>query len=146
MEVDPWAVVVRRGRWYLLCWSHTKNARRVLRVDKVAGVEVLDAPAVPPADLDPAEMLEDHLSAGWRHEVEVVVDAPAEAVAEWIPRSLGRREAIDATTTRLVGSTDEPDWYVRQLTAIRAPFRIVGSRELREAAEALGRRLLQAGA
>ncbi len=145
MEVDPWAVVVRRGRWYLLCWSHTKNARRVLRVDKVAGVEVLDVPAVPPADLDPAEMLEDHLSAGWRHEVEVVVDAPAEAVAEWIPRSLGRREALDATTTRLVGSTDEPDWYVRQLTAIRAPFRIVGSRELREAAEALGRRLLQAG-
>ncbi len=75
MEVDPWAVVVRRGRWYLLCWSHAKNARRVLRVDKVAGVEVLDVPAVPPADLDPAEMLEDHLSAGWRHEVEVVVDA-----------------------------------------------------------------------
>ncbi|MEV4458956.1 WYL domain-containing protein [Microbispora sp. NPDC049633] len=145
MEVDPWTVVVRRGRWYLLCWSHTKNARRVLRVDKVADVEVLDVPAVPPADLDPAEMLEDHLSAGWRHEVEVVVDAPAEAVAEWIPRSLGRREPIDATTTRLVGSTDEPDWYVRQLTAIRAPFRIVGSRELREAAEALGRRLLHAG-
>ncbi|WP_182905101.1 YafY family protein [Microbispora sp. H13382] len=145
MEVDPWAVVVRRGRWYLLCWSHTRNARRVLRVDKVADVEVLDVPAVPPADLDPAEMLEDHLSAGWRHEVEVVVDAPAEAVAEWIPRSLGRREPIDATTTRLVGGTDEPDWYVRQLTAIRAPFRIVGSRELREAAEALGRRLLRAG-
>ncbi|MEU6412691.1 WYL domain-containing protein [Microbispora sp. NPDC046933] len=146
MEVDPWAVVVRRGRWYLLCWSHTKNARRVLRVDKVAGVEVLDAPVAPPADLDPAEMLEDHLSAGWRYKVEVVVDAPADAVAEWIPRSLGRREPIDATSTRLVGSTDEPDWYVRQLTAIRAPFRIVGSRELREAAEALGRRLLQAGA
>ncbi|WP_147945047.1 YafY family protein [Microbispora sp. CSR-4] len=145
MEVDPWAVVVRRGRWYLLCWSHTKNARRVLRVDKVADVEVLDVPAGPPADLDPAEMLEDHLSAGWRHQVEVVVDAPAEAVAEWIPRSLGRREPIDATTTRLVGSTDEPGWYVRQLTAIRAPFRIVGSPELREAAEALGRRLLQAG-
>ncbi|MBE3008326.1 WYL domain-containing protein [Microbispora sp. NEAU-D428] len=146
MEVDPWAVVVRRGRWYLLCWSHTRNARRVLRVDKVACVEVLDVPAVPPADLDPAEMLEDHLSAGWRHEVEVVVDASAEAVAEWIPRSLGRLEPIDATGTRLVGSTDEPDWYVRQLTAIRAPFRIVGSRELREAAEALGRRLLHAGA
>ncbi|MEU8274920.1 helix-turn-helix transcriptional regulator [Microbispora bryophytorum] len=145
MEVDPWAVVVRRGRWYLLCWSHTRNARRVLRVDKVAGVETLDVPAVPPPDLDPAEMLEDHLSAGWRHQVEVVVDAPAEAVAEWVPRSLGRREPIDATTTRLVGSTDEPDWYVRQLTAIRAPFRIVGSRELREAAESLGRRLLQAG-
>ena len=27
-EVDPWAVVVRHGRWYLLCRSHTKDAPR----------------------------------------------------------------------------------------------------------------------
>jgi predicted DNA-binding transcriptional regulator YafY len=40
MEVDPWAVVVRHGRWYLPCWSHTKNARRVLRVDRVTAVDV----------------------------------------------------------------------------------------------------------
>lgn len=53
MEVDPWAVVVRHGRWYLLCWSHTKNARRVLRVDRVTAVDVLadtnDAYTLPPA-------------------------------------------------------------------------------------------------
>ena len=39
IEVDPWAVVVRHGRWYLLCRSHTANARRAYRIDRVQGVE-----------------------------------------------------------------------------------------------------------
>lgn len=34
-EVDPWAVVVRHGRWYLLCRSVTKDAVRAYRVDRV---------------------------------------------------------------------------------------------------------------
>lgn len=25
-QVDPWAVVIRYGRWYLLCHSHRANA------------------------------------------------------------------------------------------------------------------------
>lgn len=143
MDVDPWAVVVRRGRWYLLCWSHTKDARRVLRIDRVAAVHHRDGTFEPP-DLDPVETLEEHLSEGWAYEVEVVIDAPADAVAQWIPRNLGRREAIDANHTRLVATTDEPDWYARQLTAIEAPFRIVKPRELRDAARELGQRLTRA--
>jgi hypothetical protein len=42
---------------------------------------------------------------------------------------------VDAVTTRLIATTDEPDWYA-ELTAIRAPFRIVKPRELVEAAGA----------
>ena len=40
MEVDPWAVILRRSRWYLLCWSHTRDARRVLRVDQIGRAHV----------------------------------------------------------------------------------------------------------
>ncbi|MEU9096027.1 helix-turn-helix transcriptional regulator [Streptomyces sp. NPDC087901] len=145
MDVDPWAIVVRRGRWYLLCWSHTKNARRALRVDRIATIDVLDSVFAPPAGLDPAEALEEHLADGWTYEIEIIIDAPADAVAQWLPRNLGRRETVDAVTTRLIGTTDEPDWYAEQLTAIKAPFRIIKSRELREATHALGGRLLRAG-
>ena len=66
MEVDPWAVVVRHGRWYLLCWSHSADARRVLRVDRVASVDVLEETFPPPEELDPVEALEEHLAEGWR--------------------------------------------------------------------------------
>jgi predicted DNA-binding transcriptional regulator YafY len=39
MEVDPWAVVLRHSRWYLLAWSHSRQAQRVLRVDRIARAE-----------------------------------------------------------------------------------------------------------
>ncbi|WP_031477601.1 helix-turn-helix transcriptional regulator [Streptomyces bicolor] len=144
MEVDPWAVVVHHGRWYLLCWSHTRDARRVLRVDRVTSVTALPDTFEPPPALNPVETVEEHLSEGWTHEVEIVVEAPVSLVTEWLPRSLGRPEPVDDHTTRILATTDEPDWYAERLTAIRAPFRIVRPRELREAALALGRRLAEA--
>ncbi|MHA5051406.1 helix-turn-helix transcriptional regulator [Streptomyces sp. SD15] len=144
MEVDPWAVVVRDGRWFLLCWSHTRNARRVLRVDRVVAVDVLADTFIPPADLDPVRTLEEHLSEGWKYRVEVVIEAPVAMAARWLPRSLGHLEALGPERSRLLATTDEPEWYARQLTALQAPFRIVDPPELREAAHLLGQRLLDA--
>ena len=144
MAVDPWAVVVRNGRWYLLCWSHTKNARRVLRVDRVTTATRLPETFTPPADLDPVRTLEEHLSEGWRYQVTVVVDAPLADVAEWLPRSLGRLTALADTSTELSATTENPHWYAHQLTAIRASFRVVGPPELKDAVAAMARRLRDA--
>jgi predicted DNA-binding transcriptional regulator YafY len=144
-EVDPWAVVVRHGRWYLLCRSHPTGARRAYRVDRVRGVEVLDDTFSPPADLDPVAMLEEHLAVGWEYDVEVVVDAPVDDVRRCLPRAIGRLEPLDADTTRLVASTSNPVWYAEQLAVIPGSYRIVRGPELQEAARTLGRRLLAAG-
>lgn len=143
-EVDPWAVVVRHGRWYLLCRSHTADAVRAYRIDRVRAVEVLDDTFCPPAGFDPVAMLEEHLAVGWEYDVEVVIDAPAGTVARCLARALGLLEPVDAETTRLVGSTNNPVWYAEQLAAIPAPYRIVKCPELREAARVLGQRLLAA--
>jgi predicted DNA-binding transcriptional regulator YafY len=144
VEVDPWAVVVRHGRWYLLCRSHTTGARRAYRVDRVRGVEVLEDTFSPPADLDPVAVLEEHLAVGWEYDAEVVIAAPLETVRRCLPRTLGRLEPVDTATTRLVGSTSNPLWYAEQLAATPAPYRIVRCPELKEAARAVGLRLLQA--
>ncbi len=145
IEVDPWAVVVRHGRWYLLCGSHTSDARRAYRIDRVRGVEVLHDTFSPPADLDPVAALEEHLAVGWEYDVEIIVDAPVNTVARCLPRTIGRLEPLDAEATRLVGSTSSPVWYAEQLAAIPASYRIVRCPELQEAARVLGQRLLAAG-
>lgn len=144
IDVDPWAVVVRHGRWYLLCRTHPKGARRAYRIDRVRGVEALDDAFTPPADLDPVAMLEEHLAVGWEYEAEVVIDAPASHLAGCISRALGRLEPLDAETTRLVGSTSSPEWYAEQLAALHTPYRIVRCPELQEAARRIGQRLLAA--
>lgn len=143
-EVDPWAMVVRHGRWYLLCHSHAADARRAYRVDRVRAVEVLDDTFAAPADLDPVALLEEHLAVGWEYDVEVVIGAALETVAPFVPRALGRLESVDAMTTRLVGSTSNPTWYAVQLAALPAPYRILSCLELQDAARVIGQRLLAA--
>jgi predicted DNA-binding transcriptional regulator YafY len=144
MEVDPWAVVLRHSYWYLLCWSHTKQARRVLRVDRIVAVSMLPDMFSPPDSLDALRVLEEHLSQGWTYPVDVVVEASVADTARWLPRSLGLLSSEDGRT-RLRASTSEPDWYARQLATLPVPFRVVSSVELQRAVAELGRQLVQAG-
>ncbi len=144
IEADPWAVVVRHGRWYVLCWSHTSQARRAYRVDRVRDVTVLEEEFTPPADLDPVAVLEDHLAVGWEYEVEVLIDGPFDRVARCVRRALGRLEAVDEARCRLVGSTSNPQWYAEQLAAVPAGFHVVRCPEIREAVRALGQRMVAA--
>jgi predicted DNA-binding transcriptional regulator YafY len=145
MEFEPWAVVLRHSRWYVLGWSVARRAQRVLRVDRIAAVEPLPDTFTPPSDLDALRTLEEHLSQGWTYQVDVHVDATPEETARWLPRSLARLEPADAGRTRLRASTDDPDWYARQLAAIPVPFHVIGCPELQRATVALGRHLMRAG-
>jgi predicted DNA-binding transcriptional regulator YafY len=144
MDVEPWAVVLRHSHWYLLCWSRSRNAQRVLRVDRVADAWSLPETFSPPADLDPMRVIEEHFSQGWRYPVEVLVDAPPVWVRRWVPPSLARLEEAAGDRTRMVASTEDPDWYARQLAAIPVTFRVVGSPELAAALAALAGRIAQA--
>ena len=143
-EVDPWAVVVRHSRWYLVCWSHSSQARRAYRIDRVLAVEALPAGFAAPVEIDPVALLEEHLAVGWEYAVEVVIDGPLETVRACLPRALGRLEPVDATHCRLVATTSNPWWYAEQLTALPVPFHIDGGPELRHTVQVLGRRLLDA--
>ena len=141
VEVDPWAVVVRHGRWYLLCWSHPSAGRRAYRIDRVRTVHALAGTFEPPAAFDPVAMLEQHLAVGWEYSVEVVVNAPLRAVAPGVPPTLGSLEPITADSCRLIATTSNPWWYAQQLVSLPASYRIVGGPELRYTARILGERL-----
>ena len=143
-EVEPWAVVVRHGRWYVLCWSHAADARRAYRIDRAVSAEVLPSRFSPPDDLDPVRDLEEHLAAGWDYATEVVVDAPLESVSRVLPRTLGRLERLDDGRTRLTGSTSNPAWYAEELARLPAAYRIAGGPELRARARELAERMLAA--
>lgn len=144
LDVQPWAVVVRHSRWYLLCHSLTSDATRAYRIDRVGRVVLLEGTFVPPRDLDPVAALVRHLGEGWDHPVEVLVDAPAERVSACIPSTMGRVEPVTEATSRLVGSTSNPTSYAADLATLPGPFRVEQGDEVRAAVRTLGKRMLAA--
>jgi len=143
-EVDPWAVVIRYGRWYLLCHSHRADAIRTYRVDRVRAVGQTGHEFEPPDDLDPVALLEEHLGTGWEFPTRVVFDAPLAEVAPWIRPPMGRLEPWGEGCV-LVGSTSNPAMYAQEwLTRMPFAFRVEGGAELRAEVAKLTSRLTAA--
>ena len=143
-EVDPWSVVVRHGRWYLLCHSHSAQATRAYRVDRVQAVREGAGSFAVPEGLDPVATLEEHLGSGWEYSTRVVFDAPVERVAPWIRPPMGRLSPSGDGCV-LVGSTSNPVMYAQEwLANVPFAFRVEGGEELRTAVSALAARLAAA--
>jgi predicted DNA-binding transcriptional regulator YafY len=146
-DVDPWAVVVRHSRWYLLCHSHRANAVRAYRIDRIQSVATGGDPfRAPGDDLDYVDLLEQHLGAGWEFETRVVFDAPADEVARYVRPPMGRLRRIDdGARCVLTGSTSNPAMYAGEwLAAIPLRFRVEGGPELRAAVATVAARLTAA--
>jgi predicted DNA-binding transcriptional regulator YafY len=141
-EVDPWSVVVRYGRWYLLCHSHHADAVRTFRIDRITEVAQLEGTFDVPADLDPAAALEANLATGWEHDTHVVFDAPLDDVRPWIRPTLGDLRALPDGRCELRGSTSNPEAYAGEwLAGVPLPFTVVGGPELRAAVAVVAGRL-----
>lgn len=143
-EVDPWAVVVRHGRWYLLCHSHRASAIRTYRVDRIHGVEQTTRAFEPPEGLDPVAAVEENLGVGWRFATRVRFDAPLAEVAEWVRPPMGRLEP-SGTGCVLTGSTQNPAMYAQEwLSVVPFAFRVEEGPELRAAVAELAARFTAA--
>jgi predicted DNA-binding transcriptional regulator YafY len=145
-DVDPWAVVVRHGRWYLLCHSHRARAVRAYRLDRIQSVAAGGEQFRTPADLDFVNLLEQHLGTGWEFAARVVFDAPYEVAARHVRPPMGRLERTgDGTRCVLTGTTSNPAMYASEwLAAIPIPFHVEGGPELRAAVAATAERLTAA--
>jgi predicted DNA-binding transcriptional regulator YafY len=144
VEVDPWAVVVRYGRWYLLCHSHGADAIRTYRVDRVRAVQQTAREFEPPDGIDPVAVLEANLGTGWEFPTRVVFDAPSAEVAPWIRPPMGRLEPSGDGCV-LVGSTSNPAMYAQEwLARVPLAFRVDGGPELRAAVATLASRITAA--
>jgi predicted DNA-binding transcriptional regulator YafY len=140
-EADPWAVVVRFGRWYLLCHSHRADAIRTYRIDRIRAVRQLPQRFTPPDHLDPVAALEENLGSGWKYPTRIVFHEPHERVAPWIRPTMGRLEP-DGNRCVLTGSTTNTQMYAQEwLAAMPFGFTVEEGPELRAAVAAVAARL-----
>jgi predicted DNA-binding transcriptional regulator YafY len=108
-DVEPYRLVHRRGRWYLVGYDVARDDWRTFRVDRIrprtpAGPRF--APRDLPADGDVAAYVEKGVNtAMWRHRATVLLHAPAERLAG-LPPGLRAEPVDDATCLLGIGGDD----------------------------------------
>lgn len=55
-DVDPMRILGLDGRWYLEAWCHRAGAVRLFRLDRILGLDILDADGTPPEEAEPRDV------------------------------------------------------------------------------------------
>lgn len=92
--VDPWAVIDKGGRRYLL--AGTPDGRRTFRIDRISDLEILSTSSSRPDDLDPVAVWADVVAETERHRGGVRVTVLAGRREIGVLRDQFGRQASDA--------------------------------------------------
>ena len=131
-EVEPYRLVLRGARWYLLGWDLGRDDWRTFRVDRLR-VKVPNGRRFRPRP-DPEGGFEDFVvraleTASWQTRYRVRLLAPAEVIRERAPASVEiEPEGQDACVVT-VGS-DDAAMVAKYLAWWDAPFEVLDSPEL----------------
>ncbi len=132
--VDPWALVHRRGRWYLVGRDHDRDDRRAFRLDRIdSDVRAVGGPGAfrpPPGDIGVDDVVPPPPAAGPATATVVA----AEAVAWQVARRArgGGSDAGDGWTEFTVTVVD-PDDFLGWALEYGPELRVVDPPELRDA-------------
>lgn len=140
-DVDPWAVFLSAGHWYLVGWCHLVTDERIFRVDRMKSVEMLADPAPVPEEVDLAKY--ESLYVQGPESVPVVLDISPEAswVMDYYP--LVSQEEIDDGWMRITLSTGGTAWLERLILRLGQNARILEPRWLHDRVRELACRLLE---
>jgi predicted DNA-binding transcriptional regulator YafY len=145
--VEPHSVVAAGRRWYVIAWDGDRHDWRTFRVDRMGDPWTLPGRVA-------ARELPTGDGAAWLRasiegmapmsEAEALVEAPARAVATWIPDGVGTVEPIDEGRCRVRLHVDTIPWLAMRLLILEADFVVESPPELVEYLRALGGRALHA--
>jgi predicted DNA-binding transcriptional regulator YafY len=146
-RVEPYGLVNWGRRWYLVAFDLDRSDWRTFRVDRLR-------PKVPTGPRFTARELPDEdlgryvaarvSAAPWRARVEVLIHAPVEQVAEWLPAFVGPLHAVDEHSCVLSVGHESPEMLAAYLGMLRVDFTVTEPPELVAALRSLAGRLARA--
>jgi predicted DNA-binding transcriptional regulator YafY len=139
-EFDPYGLVYRTGRWYIVGWCHLRRGLRSFRLDRVTSASSLPAHFERPADFDALAYLKDSIAMIPRkYSVEVMLDTDL-ATAQKHLSCVGVLECRDDGVL-LHAQADDLDWIARELAGLPFDFSVRAPAALRASLMRAGQRL-----
>ena len=138
-EIDPWALHVVDGVWYLQGHDHSVDDRRTFRLDRVAAFELLDVDVEGPA---PDELPAPRYVAG-AEDLEVLLEVSPQG--RWLMDAL----QVDSVEERSSGGarirlrTDAPQWLAGTLLMAGTDVEVIEPEELAGAVEQRAREAVE---
>ncbi|GGM79549.1 helix-turn-helix transcriptional regulator [Dactylosporangium sucinum] len=142
-DVEPHRLVHAGRRWYLVAYSG--DDWRTFRADRITGMPA-PGPRCPPRDPpDAAAFVADAITTSvYRHRARVVIEAPADVVAELVPATTAVVEALDRDRCLLTAGADSLSFLAARLALLGHDFTVLEPGELIEELGLLAGRLQQA--
>lgn len=140
--LDPYGLVYRAGRWYVVGYCHLRHGVRVFRLDRMLAAAPTDERFKPPADFDPlAYAVESFAAIPARWLVEVVLETTLEQVRFAVPPDFATLEETPEGVV-LRAYDDDLEHTARFLAGLGCPLRVRQPPELRAALRRLGEALV----
>lgn len=128
---DPYGLVYRVGRWYVVGYCHLRAETRTFRLDRVQRVERLNTRFTRPVAFDALLHVEQSLAnTPGQYHVEVLFDAPLEAVQQQVPVALGTLTE-QPNGIRLVCEVQRLSWIAGYLAGLTLPITILHPDDLK---------------
>jgi predicted DNA-binding transcriptional regulator YafY len=131
-EFDPYGLVYRAGRWYIVGWCHLRRGLRSFRLDRVVSATALAASFERPEKFDALAYLKDSITQIPRaHSVEVLLETDLATAQKCLVPYVGVLECADDGVL-LRAQADNLDWIARELARLPFDFRVVTPSALRQ--------------
>jgi predicted DNA-binding transcriptional regulator YafY len=140
-EFDPYGLVYRAGRWYIVGWCHLRRGLRSFRLDRVASVNRLTTVFERPANFDSLAHVRQSIAMIPRnHSVEVILDTDLASAQRELVASIGILEWTgDGVLLRV--QADDLNWVARELARLPFDFRVRSPAALRTEVQRWSQRL-----
>jgi predicted DNA-binding transcriptional regulator YafY len=140
-EFDPYGLVYRAGRWYIVGWCHLRRGLRSFRLDRVVSATSLAVSFERPADFDTLAYLKQSISMIPRaHAVEVLLKTDLASAQRALVPYVGVLECVEAGVL-LRAQADDLDWIARELARLPFDFSVKSPPALRGAIARISQRL-----
>lgn len=132
-EFDPYGLVYRSGRWYIVGWCHLRRGLRSFRLDRVVSASSSAVAFERPADFDALAYLKQSITMIPRaHAVEVLLETDLASAQHALVPYVGVLECVDEGVL-LRAQADDLNWIARELARLPFDFSVRSPGALRAA-------------
>jgi predicted DNA-binding transcriptional regulator YafY len=141
-EFDPYGLVYRAGRWYIIGWCHLRRGLRSFRLDRVVSASSSAVKFERPEGFDALAYLKQSITMIPRaHSVEVMLETDLATAQQCLVPYVGVLECVDQGVL-LRAQADNLDWIARELARLPFDFSIRSPAALRGAIARTAQRLI----